>query len=88
MSMRSGSDPTPEEFESLQYRFGFLPEHGVQFLKEGAILYEPLAGKVRVPMSIFKAGLRLLVSDFFDELICEYGFYVDDLTPNVVNKIV
>lgn len=39
-------------------------------------------------MSIFEAVLRLLISDFFDEVMHEYGFSVDDLTPNTVNKIV
>lgn len=27
--VRSGNDPSPEEFESLQFRFGFMPDYGV-----------------------------------------------------------
>lgn len=39
-------------------------------------------------MSNFEAGLRLPILDFFDEVMREYGFYVEDLTLNAVNKIV
>lgn len=39
-------------------------------------------------MSIFEVGLWLLISDFIDEVMCEYGFSVDNLTHNTVNKIV
>lgn len=39
-------------------------------------------------MSIFEAGLQLSISDFFYEVMRGYGFSKDDLTPNVVNKIV
>lgn len=45
-------------------------------------------GKVEVPIPIFEAVLWLLITDFFDEIMCQYNFYVDDLTPNDVNKIV
>lgn len=38
-------------------------------------------------MSIFDTGIRLSISDFFDEVMHEYGFSVDDLTPNGINKI-
>lgn len=45
-------------------------------------------GKVGVPMSIFEAGLRLSISNFFDEVMRKYGLSMEELTPNVVNKIV
>lgn len=65
-----------------------MPEHGVQFPKKGAIFYQPPTRKVGVPVSIFEAGLLLPLSDLFHEVMCEYGFSVDDLTLNVVNKII
>lgn len=64
---RSGIKPTPEEFESLQLRFGFMSEHGVQFLRKGATIYQLPPGKVGVPFPIFEAGLRLPMTNFFDE---------------------
>lgn len=39
-------------------------------------------------MSIFEAGLRLSISNFFDEVMRKYGLSMEELTPNVVNKIV
>lgn len=36
-------------------------------------------------MSIFETRLRLLVSNFFDEVMREYGFSIHNITPNVVN---
>lgn len=62
---RSRNDPTSEEFESLQFCFGFMFDHGVQFPKEGAIFYLPPTGKVRIPVLIFRgwapsSGLKFL----------------------------
>lgn len=37
---------------------------------------------------IFEAELLLSISNFFDEVMHKYGFYLDDVTPNAVNKIV
>lgn len=37
---------------------------------------------------IFEAELLLSILDFFDEVMHKYGFYLDDVTPNAVNKIV
>lgn len=37
---------------------------------------------------IFEAGLWPPTTDFFDEIMHLYGFSVNDLTPNVINKIV
>lgn len=69
-------------------RFDFFPEHGVQYPKKGAIISRPQEGKVRVPNPIFKVGLRLPTVDFFDDIMCKYGLSMDNLTPNIVNKIV
>lgn len=82
--MRSRSDWTPKEFESLQFWFGFILGHRVQFPKEGAIFYQPSVGKVGLPVLISEAGK----DRFFDEVMRAYDFFVDDLTPKVVNKII
>lgn len=37
-------------------------------------------------LPIIEAGLRLPMTDFFDVIMCQYGFSVDNLTPNTVNK--
>lgn len=39
---------------------------------------------VRVLVPIFEAKLRLPTTDFFNEIMIQYGFSVDDLTPNLV----
>ena len=65
-----------------------MPEHGVQFSKKGAIIYQSPTWKVGVLVLIFEEGLRLPISDFINEVMREYGFSVDELTPNFVNKIV
>ncbi|CAI9287898.1 unnamed protein product [Lactuca saligna] len=44
-SVRSGGVTTPEEFESIQFRFGFMSEHRVQSPLEGSTIYQPPAGK-------------------------------------------
>lgn len=84
----TGIVPSPSEFASLQERFGFLTEHGVEYPRKGAIITHPSQGKVRVPIPIFEAGLRLPMTNFFDDIMCQYGFSVDNLTPNTVYKIV
>ncbi|CAI9299124.1 unnamed protein product [Lactuca saligna] len=66
-----------------------MHEHGVHFSLEGPIIYQLPTGKVGIPIAIFEAGFHLLVSDFFNEVMREYGFFEDhNLTPNDVNKIV
>lgn len=56
--------------------------------RKGALIFQPAKGKVGVPIPIIKAGLRLPTTDFFDKIMRQYDFSVDDLTPNVVNKII
>ncbi|CAI9281463.1 unnamed protein product [Lactuca saligna] len=85
---RYGRVPTAEEFKFLQDRFGFLPEHGVMIPAKGVSIYDRPPGKVRVPIPLFEAGLRLPTSDFFDMIVQHYSFTVNELTPSVVNKIV
>ncbi|CAI9283258.1 unnamed protein product [Lactuca saligna] len=38
--------PTPEEFESIQFWFGLMHKHEVQFPSEGSMIYQPPTGKV------------------------------------------
>ena len=83
-STRPGVVPMPEEFESLQFRFGFMPEHGVQFSSEGFTIYQPPVRKMGIIVAIFEARFRLTVSGFFDEVMREYDFSIHDLTPNAV----
>lgn len=87
-SIRSGIDPTPKEFESIQFWFGFMPEHGIQFLSEGSTIYQPPVEKISILLAIFEVRFHLPVFDFFSEVIREYGFSVHDLTSNSVDKIV
>lgn len=72
----------------MQLCFGFMTDHEVHFLRKGAIISRPPLGKVRVPVPIFEARLRLTMTGFFNEILHQYGFNVDDLNPNVVNKFV
>lgn len=65
-----------------------MHEHGMQFPREGAVIFQPPEGKVGVLILIFEAGRRLPTSDFFDEIMHQYDFSMEDLTPNAVNKIV
>ena len=76
------------EFNTLQERFGFLPEHDMDYPRKGAIISHPPEEKVGVPILIFEAGLRLPTTDFFEEIMRQYGFHVDGLTSNPVNMIV
>lgn len=55
-SMRSRSDLVSEEFESLQFCFGFMHEHGVKFPKEVSIFYQSSTGKVGFLVLIFEGG--------------------------------
>lgn len=55
---------------------------------EGASISRSSPSKVEVPVLIFKVGLRLPTNDFFDEIMCQYGFFMDDLTPKDMNNIV
>lgn len=83
-----GIMPSLSEFSDLQERFDFLPENRVEYPQKGAIISLPSEGKVGVPIPIFEAGLRLPMSDFFDDTMRQYGFSVDYLTPDAVKKIV
>lgn len=76
------------EFEGRQARCDFLPKHGVQYPKKGGTISRLPDSNVGVPILVFKVGLRLLTTNLFDEIMHQYGFYVDDLTPNVFNRIV
>lgn len=58
------------------------------FREKVATIHQPPLGKVGVSVPIFEAVLRLSTTDFFDEIMCFYGFSVDDLTPNAINKII
>lgn len=60
----------------------------MEYPRKGDIITHPPEGKVEVPIPIFEVGLQLPMTDFFDDVIHQYGFSVNDLTPNVVNKIV
>ncbi|CAI9275930.1 unnamed protein product [Lactuca saligna] len=82
-----GRDHTTEEWESFQFRFGFVLEHGVQIPFLDASLYNPPEGKVSILIALFEAGLRLPTIDFFNLIIHECGFFVRDLTPIAINKI-
>ena len=61
---------------------------GCCFHEKGATICQPPEGKVGVLIMIFEAGLWPPTTDFFDEIMHLYGFSVNDLTPNVINKIV
>lgn len=82
-----GIKPTPQQFESLHAHFGFLPEHGAIYLK-GAHISWALEGKVGIVIPIFEVGLHLPTINFFNVIMRQYGFFVDNLSPNTVNKIV
>lgn len=84
----TGIDPMPNEFYSLQARFGFLPKHGAQYPPRGVHLSHSSEGKVGVTIPTFDVGLQLPTIEFFDEIMSQYGFSIDDMTPNVINKIV
>lgn len=58
----------------------------MEYPQKWAIISHPSEWKVKVPILIFKAALRLPTTNFFDEIMCQYGFRVDELTPNVVDK--
>lgn len=88
MMDRYGRVPTVEEFWLLQENFGFLRKHGVMITTKGSSIFDCPRGKVVVLVPLFEAGLRLPTSDFFDMIVYHYGFSVDKLTPNVINKIV
>lgn len=60
----------------------------MQFPRKGAVIFQPLPGKVRVSILIFESGLCLPTSDFFDQIMQEYAISMDNLTPNAMNKIV
>ncbi|CAI9289784.1 unnamed protein product [Lactuca saligna] len=77
----SGRDLTAEEWESFQFRFGLISEQGVQIPLPDASLYSPPDGKVGILIALSEAGLRLPTIDFFNLIICEYGFFVRELTP-------
>ena len=68
-SVRSAVTPNLEDFESLQFLFWFMLEHGVQFPSEGSTIYQPPVGKVGILVEIYKVGFRLPISDFFDEVM-------------------
>lgn len=59
-SIRSGIVPTPEEFKSIQFQFGFMLKHGVMFPSEGSIIYQPSAGKITISVVIFEVGYVFL----------------------------
>lgn len=54
---------------------------------KGTIISRPLKVKVEVPIPIFETGLRLPTTNFFYGILRQYGFSVDDLTPNTINNI-
>lgn len=70
----------------MQARFGFLPEHEVQYPLNSVIISRPPEGKVRVPILIFEAGLRQPKTNFFVEIMHQYGLFVDNLTLNTIKK--
>ncbi|CAI9262445.1 unnamed protein product [Lactuca saligna] len=83
-----GRDLTTEEWESSEFRFGFIPKHRVQIPLPDASLYSPPKGKVDIPIALFKAGLHFPTTNFFNLIIREYVFSVRELTPITINKIV
>lgn len=60
----------------------------MEYPRKGITISDPPEGKVLVPILIFKVGMRLPTMDFFDEIVCQYGFREDGLTLNAVNRIV
>ncbi|CAH1416228.1 unnamed protein product [Lactuca virosa] len=83
-----GRDLTTEEWESFEFRFRFVPEHGVQIPLLDASLYSPPEGKVGIPIALFEAGLRFPATNLFNLIVREYGFSMRELTPIAINKIV
>ncbi|CAI9283792.1 unnamed protein product [Lactuca saligna] len=77
-----------EEFQLLQDRFGFLLEHGVMISAKGLLIHDCPQGKVGVLIPLFEEVLRLPTSNFFNMIVDQYGFSIDELTPSTVNKIV
>ncbi len=81
-------DPTPDQFKELQDRYGFLPNHGVQFPLPGSSISLPPSGKLGVHRKVFDAGFRLPITDFQRDILMQYGANVQFLSPNAVNKMV
>ncbi|CAI9285315.1 unnamed protein product [Lactuca saligna] len=82
------NDLIVEEWESFQFRFGFVAEYGVQIPLSDASLYSPPEGKFGIPIALFKAGICLPTTNFFNLIIREYGFSVREMTLISMNKIV
>lgn len=55
---------------------------------EGSTFLSTTGREGRYSIDDFQGWFRLLVSDFIDKVIQEYGFSIHELNPNVVNKIV
>ncbi|CAI9267762.1 unnamed protein product [Lactuca saligna] len=72
-----GRDLTTEEWESFEFRFGFVPEHGVQIPIPDASLYNPPEGKGGIPVALFEAVLHFPTTNFFNLIIHEYGFTIN-----------
>ncbi|CAI9280829.1 unnamed protein product [Lactuca saligna] len=53
-----GRDLTTKERECFEFRFGFIPEHGVQISFPIASLYSPPEGKFGIPIALFEAHLH------------------------------
>ncbi|CAI9278131.1 unnamed protein product [Lactuca saligna] len=83
-----GRDPTAEEFQFLQDRLGFSPEHGVMIPAKGVSIYDRPQEKVGVPIHLFETGLRLAISNFFNMILDHYRLSVDELTSSAINKII
>lgn len=60
----------------------------MEYPRKGAIFSCLSEGKVKVLISFFEDGLSLPTTEFLNELMRQYGFHIDDLTPNTFNKIV
>ncbi|CAI9276800.1 unnamed protein product [Lactuca saligna] len=67
--------------------FWFLTGQWCDNSGEGSSIYDCPLGKVAIPIPLFKVGLCLLMSEFFDMIVHHYDFSVDELTLSAVNKI-
>ncbi|CAI9267942.1 unnamed protein product [Lactuca saligna] len=71
-----GRNLTAEEYESFQFRFGFVPEHDVQIPLSDVSPYSPPEGKFEILIVLFEIDLSFPTTEFFNLNIRENEFSV------------
>ncbi|CAI9289783.1 unnamed protein product [Lactuca saligna] len=80
--------PTLEYVDALRKKYDFHREDRVLIPVDVDSFLEPPPGKVGVFMKTFDAGYRLSMINLLEEVMCNNGVNIYELTSNVVTKII